>query len=84
LEDEEVGKLKVSLYGNPEAGVLIPRHKGLRKLRWAAKGKGKRAGARVIYYYVSGPAEVTLLSIYSKNSKTDLSENEYKRLRKEI
>lgn len=43
IGDEEVGKLKLSLYGNPEAGVVIPRQKGLRKLRWAAKGKGKRA-----------------------------------------
>ena len=41
--------LYVALY--PEAGDVIPETGGLRKLRWAAKGRGKRGGSRVIYYF---------------------------------
>ncbi|MDN5871907.1 MAG: type II toxin-antitoxin system RelE/ParE family toxin [Nitrococcus sp.] len=42
---------------------------GLRKVRVATKGKGKRGGARVIYYYVSGAAQIRLLLI-SKDERT--------------
>jgi len=35
---------------DPEAGPVIPGSGGVRKLRWAAPGRGKRGGYRVIYY----------------------------------
>lgn len=37
------------LLARPNAGAVIPGAGGARKLRWAAKGKGKRGGARIIY-----------------------------------
>lgn len=35
----------------PEQGALISNSGGLRKIRWSEKGKGKRGGLRVIYYW---------------------------------
>lgn len=55
---------------------------GLRKIRVAAKGKGKRGGARVIYYYVSDAAQIRLLLIYAKNRKNDLTDDEKRILRR--
>jgi len=53
----------------------------VRKLRWAAKGKGKRGGARIIYVYVMIAARVFLIRCYAKNVKSDLTANEKKELR---
>jgi len=63
--------LYVALY--PEAGDLIPQTGGLRKLRWTAKGKGKRSGSRVIYYFHNIDVPLFLMAIYAKNVQTDLS-----------
>jgi len=53
LSDEEYSFLQADLIKRPEHGALIPGAKGLRKLRWSVEGKGKRSGARVIYYWYS-------------------------------
>jgi hypothetical protein len=53
----------------------------VRKLRWAAKGKGKRGGARIIYVYVVIAARVFLIRCYAKNVKSDLTADEKKQLR---
>ena len=66
----------------PEAGDVIPGAGGIRKLRWAAKGKGKRGGARIIYTYVTVSARVYLLRCYAKNVKTDLTPAETKELKR--
>jgi hypothetical protein len=70
----------VYLIDHPDAGVVIPGAAGARKLRWAAKGKGKRGGARVIYLYLVIAARVYLLRCYAKNVRTDLSPDEKKQL----
>lgn len=59
---------------------MIPGSGGVRKLRWAAKGKGKRGGARIIYLYVVIAARVYLIRCYAKNFKTDLTTDEKKHL----
>jgi len=53
----------------------------VRKLRWAAKGKGKRGGARIVYLYVVIAARIYLLRCYAKNVKANLTANEQKELR---
>ena len=73
--------LAVHLINRPEAGNLIPGSGGVRKMRWAAKGQGKRGGARIIYLYVVIAAWIYLLRCYSKNAKTDLTPDEKKQLR---
>ncbi|HEU0195713.1 MAG TPA: type II toxin-antitoxin system RelE/ParE family toxin [Nevskiaceae bacterium] len=54
---------------------------GLRKIRVAARGKGKRGGGRVIYDYASSVEQIRLLLIYAKGWKDDLSEDEKRTLR---
>ena len=50
-------------------------------MRWAAKGKGKRGGARIIYLYVVIAERIYLLRCYAKNVRTDLTAGEKKELR---
>src|SRR5215471_12292976 len=73
--------LAVYLIDHPDAGDVIPGSGGVRKLRWAAKGKGKRGGARIIYLYVVVAARVYLMRCYSKNVKSNLTADEKKQLR---
>jgi len=70
------------LIEHPEAGAVIAGAGGVRKLRWAAKGKGKRGGARVIYLYVVIAARIYLIRCYVKNVKTDLTAKEKRELHK--
>jgi hypothetical protein len=70
------------LADHPNAGDVIPGAGGARKLRWAAKGKGKRGGARLIYVYVVIASRVYLIRCYAKNVKTDLTADEKKELRR--
>jgi hypothetical protein len=72
----------VYLIDHPDAGDVIPGAGGVRKVRWAAKGKGKRGGARIIYVYVVVAARIYLLRCYAKNVRTDLTSDEKKELRK--
>ena len=58
---------------DPRAGVLIPGTGGVRKLRYAAAERGKRGGARVIYYFLDEDMPVYALLVYPKAAKTDLT-----------
>jgi putative transcriptional regulator len=51
LSIEEHEDLLFYLALHPESGDEIPGTGGVRKVRYAAKGKGKSGGARVIYYF---------------------------------
>jgi len=73
--------LAAYLADRPDAGDVIPGAGGARKLRWAAKGKGKRGGARIIYVYAVIAARVYLIRCYVKNVKTDLTPDEKKKVR---
>jgi mRNA-degrading endonuclease RelE of RelBE toxin-antitoxin system len=53
MPESERGELVAFVAANPEAGKVIPETGGVRKLRWGLPGRGKRGGARVIYYYHS-------------------------------
>lgn len=82
LTDEEYADFQSELAANPSAGDVIEGTGGLRKARVAAKGKGKRGGARVIYYHVNSAAQIRLLLIYVKGRKDDLSPDEKRILRR--
>jgi len=51
IEDEAYRSMQLALILQPQLGVLIRGSGGLRKLRWSSKGRGKRGGIRVIYYW---------------------------------
>jgi hypothetical protein len=67
---------------NPEEGDLIPETGGVRKIRWARPGSGKRGGARVIYFYYSGDRPLYLLMVYAKARQENLTAEEKNAVRK--
>jgi hypothetical protein len=71
----------LELIRNPESGRVIPGTGGLRKLRWAASGRGKRGGARVIYFWHSKSQQLLMLFVYSKNERSDLTTAQRRALR---
>lgn len=66
---------------NPLAGDEIPGTGGVRKVRFAASGRGKRGGARIIYYYLDDQMPVYALLVYAKNTKADMTPDEKKAVR---
>ncbi|MDE2133882.1 MAG: type II toxin-antitoxin system RelE/ParE family toxin [Alphaproteobacteria bacterium] len=80
-EDERV-QLVDFLASNPETGDLIPGTGGVRKLRWGLEGRGKRGGARVIYFFHSEKLPLFVYSIYAKNTQADLSDSAKNELKK--
>jgi hypothetical protein len=82
LTEAERDALVAHLGANPEAGQLAPGTGGVRKIRWAARGHGKRGGARVIYYYYNQSIPLFLLDVYAKNEKADLSEADKRSLKR--
>ena len=67
---------------NPDEGDLIPETGGVRKIRWARPGSGKRSGARVIYFYHNGDRPLYLLLVYAKARQENLTAEEKKVVRK--
>ena len=65
----------------PEQGAVIPGSGGLRKLRWAGRGRGKRGGTRVIYYWFVSESVIYMLFAYAKNAAADLTPAQVKVLR---
>jgi hypothetical protein len=83
LTDEEFASLQVALLKNMEAGKVIRGSGGIRKLRFsdARRGKGKRGGLRVIYFWWEGGSQCWLFAIYDKDEVEDLTANETRMLR---
>lgn len=87
LSEEERGSLVYFLANNPTAGDLIVGTGGARKLRWSLEGRGKRGGARVIYFFHSERLPLFIFTAYAKNVQGDLSyaeKNELKQITKSI
>lgn len=77
LTDEEYLKLQLELIDRPSVGNIIPGSAGLRKHRFGAKGRGRRGGARIIYYWVVEDEQILMLFAFPKNERTDLTKAEY-------
>jgi len=67
---------------NSEAGDLIPETGGVRKVRWARSGTGKRGGARVIYFHHAVDRPLYLLMVYAKARRENLTADEKRAVRK--
>jgi hypothetical protein len=78
--DEDLRSLQNHLLENPDAGDVIRGSAGLRKLRWMAQGRGKRGGARVIYYHYVSAERIYLIYGYTKNEQEDLTREQIKQL----
>ena len=81
--DEYLG-LQRFLLKQPDAGKVVPRSGGVRKLRWALAGKGKRGGLRVIYLWKRADDEIWLLTVYGKNQKDNIPGHILKKIAEEI
>ena len=87
LGDKGFDELLEFLARRPRAGRIIQGSGGLRKVRVASSGRGKRGGARVIYYYHNEDKPILLFLIYAKASQenmTDAQKAEYKKLLSQI
>ena len=81
LSDDEFRLFQAELMSNPKQGDVIQGTGGLRKIRVASKGKGKRGGSRVIYYFLDEKRRFYLLTIYGKNEMSDLTADQKKQLK---
>jgi mRNA-degrading endonuclease RelE of RelBE toxin-antitoxin system len=80
IGEDGIAEIQSYLCRYPDDGAVIPETLGLRKLRWAVLGHGKKGGARVIYYFAISRDRILLLDIYAKNEKADISKRELKDL----
>ncbi len=81
LDDEALARLQLYLMAEPQAGDVIPGSGGCRKLRWAASGRGKRGGARVIYFLRLSEDEIVLVTMYAKNVRDNVDPRLLRQLR---
>ena len=81
LSDDEYRQLQNTLIIDPRAGDLIRGSGGLRKIRVKASGKGKRGGARSIYYWLCEQNQIYMLLIYTKKSQDSLTQDQIRQLR---
>ena len=82
--DAEYGKLQGELIRNPEAGRVIRGSGGVRKIRWAAAGSGKRGGYRVIYFVRRSDSIIWMLTMYPKGKIDSIPGHVLKQIRKEL
>jgi mRNA-degrading endonuclease RelE of RelBE toxin-antitoxin system len=84
LDDEEYGRLQSFLNEYPGMGKMIRGSGGIRKLRWAGSGRGKRGGLRVIYYWWVGKDRISMLTVYPKSERDDLTADQLRQLRNQL
>lgn len=79
--EEERGAFAFYLAGKPEAGAVVPKTGGVRKVRWSREGSGKSGGVRIIYFNRTASGEIVLLTMYAKSNLATLSSAVLKEIR---
>lgn len=81
LSDDDLNALQWALMARPDRGDLIRGSGGLRKIRWASSGRGKRGGLRIIYYWHVRGGTILFLLVYPKSKQDDLTPAQLKILK---
>lgn len=81
LNDESYRELQNILVATPDTGEIIQGGGGIRKIRFGASGRGKRGGARIIYYWANNQNQIFMLFAYAKNEHSDLTKDQLSVLR---
>ena len=84
MTDEEYLGLQSYILRFPDAGTIVPGSGGVRKLRWATTGRGKRGGLRVIYFWKKQADEIWMLTLYAKNEANTIPSHILRRIAEEI
>jgi hypothetical protein len=84
LSDEEYSSLQHYLAARPGSGDVIPGTGGVRKIRWAVRGRGKRGGVRVVYVACVAKEVIWLLTIYAKSEAESIPANVLRKIREEL
>jgi hypothetical protein len=84
MDDAGYSALQMYLAKHPDGGKVIPGSGGIRKVRWAGSGRGKRGGLRLIYYWWVAKDRISMLLVYPKSEQDDLSADQVKQLRKAL
>ena len=82
MADDEYRELQLHLAAHPTAGDVVPGTGGFRKVRWGAKGRGKRGGCRVLYLWHAASNRLLMLFAFSKSERVDLTAEQKKVLRR--
>ncbi len=83
LDDDRYRALQGALAANPNLGDVMQGAGGFRKMRWAdpRRGKGRRGGLRIIYFYFESDQQIWLMAVYGKDEASDLTASEKKALK---
>lgn len=73
VTENEARAIDLAIAANPEAGKVVKGLGGIRKLRFAFGGRGKRGGGRVVYFLMAAEDTAALLFAYAKNEQEDLT-----------
>jgi mRNA-degrading endonuclease RelE of RelBE toxin-antitoxin system len=84
LSDDDYAEMQAFLAARPDAGAIIRGSGGMRKMRWAGSGRGKRGGLRIIYYWWVAKERISLLLVYPKNEMDDLTADQLKQLKSQL
>ena len=80
LSEDARREMETAIVVAPDAAPVIRGTGGIRKLRWAGSGRGKRGGIRAIYFWRTLPGAIFMLAAYAKSDRDDLTASDRKTL----